>query len=303
MKYWLVNKHLANSENLVEGIVLKAYSGHYYVLDGNEVWECSLPGRFRREKQLVLPGDRVLLRPGDGHTGVVERVSPRRTVLARPAVANVDQAIIVFAVREPDPNPWLVDRFLISASTSGVEPLICFNKADLTEERQIEPVARYGKYYRLVVISAKTGEGLELLRQALVGKVSVFAGPSGVGKSTILNALHPGLALKTAELSAKLKRGRHTTRHVELIVLPGGGFVADTPGFSSLDLPCLKPEELSGYFPEMDDYLGKCQFNQCLHHREPGCAVKSAVESGLINKERYLRYLEFLEELRERRRY
>ncbi|VFU19096.1 GTPase involved in ribosome biogenesis [anaerobic digester metagenome] len=303
MENWLVSKLLTNSENLVEGIVLRGYSGHYYVHDGREEWECSLRGRFRREKQQTFVGDRVLLRPGHGYKGVIERMLPRSSLLVRPPVANVDQAIIVFAVREPDPNPWLLDRFLVLVSTSGVKPLICFNKVDLTKDGQVELVSRYREIYPLVVISAKTGEGLELLRQALGGKVSVFAGPSGVGKSTILNALHPGLALKTAELSAKLKRGRHTTRHVELIALPRGGFVADTPGFSSLDLPGIRPEELSGHFPEMDVYFGKCRFNQCLHHQEPDCAVKGAVESGLINKERYFQYLEFLKELKERRRY
>ena len=303
MKNWLVSKLLTNSENLVEGIVLRAYSGHYYVHDGEVEWECSLRGRFRLEKQQSLAGDRVLLKPGHGHTGVIERVLPRRTLLVRPPVANVDQAVIVFAVREPDPNPWLLDRFLILVSASGVRPLICFNKVDLTKDGQVDLVSRYKEVYSLVMISARTGEGLEFLRQALQGKVSVFAGPSGVGKSTILNALHPGLALKTAELSSKLKRGRHTTRHVELIALPRGGFVADTPGFSSLDLPDIKPEELSDHFPEMDAYFGKCHFNRCLHDKEPGCAVKSAVESGFINKERYLRYLEFLKELKERRRY
>ena len=302
-KNWLVNKLLTNSENLIEGVVLRAYSGHYYVHDGKEEWECSLRGRFRHEKQQVLPGDRVVLRPGCGRFGVIEQVLPRRTTLVRPPVANVDQAVIVFAAREPDPNPGLMDRFLIMASINGVDPLICFNKADLTKDGQIDLISRYRENYRVVVTSAKTGEGLDLLREALQGKVSVFAGPSGVGKSTILNALHPALSLKTAELSLKLKRGRHTTRHVELIALPQGGLVADTPGFSSLDLPDLKPEELPGHFPEIDVYLGKCYFNRCLHDREPGCAVKSAVESGQIDQARYLQYLGFLKELRERRRY
>lgn len=170
MENWLVSKLLTNSENLVEGIVLRGYSGHYYVHDGREEWECSLRGRFRREKQQTFVGDRVLLRPGHGYKGVIERMLPRSSLLVRPPVANVDQAIIVFAVREPDPNPWLLDRFLVLVSTSGVKPLICFNKVDLTKDGQVELVSRYREIYPLVVISAKTGEGLELLRQALGGK-------------------------------------------------------------------------------------------------------------------------------------
>lgn len=283
--------------------MVRAYGGYYYVRDGREEWECSLRGRFRHEKQQVLVGDRVQLRPRHGHAGVIETVLPRRSALVRPPVANVDQAVIVFAVREPDPNPGLLERFLITAAMNDIEPLICFNKVDLTKDGQVELVSRYRESYRVAVTSAKTGEGLGRLREALRGRVSVFAGPSGVGKSTILNALLPDLKLKTGEISEKLKRGRHTTRHVELISLPEGGLVADTPGFSSLDLPDLKPEDLSEYFPEMDEYAARCYFTGCLHNKEPGCAVKEAVEKGRMEEARYRQYLEFLQELKERKRY
>ncbi len=294
---------MGSPDNLVEGLVIKAYGGFYYVHDGEIEWECSLRGRLRHEKQQVLVGDRVGLMPGAEHRGVVEKVLPRRSSLKRPAVANVDQAVIVFSLREPDPSPGLLERFLISAGLNQIEPLICFNKVDLTNEAQVELVSRYRKTYLVVVTSARTGEGLERLREALAGKISVFAGPSGVGKSSILNTLMPGLGLRTGEVSAKLKGGRHTTRHVQLISLPEGGFVADTPGFTSLDLPDIKPEQLAHFFPEISGCDQGCYFAGCLHFKEPGCAVREAVEAGRIGEVRYRQYLEFLEELMNRRRY
>lgn len=294
---------MTNGEALQEGVVTRAYGGYYFVHDGDGEWECSLRGRFRHEKQQVMVGDRVALRQRHGKAGVIEKVLPRVTVLIRPPVANVDQAVIVLAIREPDPNPGLLERFLVAASMNGVEPLICLNKLDLAVEGHLEFLDRYRGSYRLVATSAKTGQGLESLREELRDRVSVFAGPSGVGKSTILNALLPGLRLKTGEISEKLKRGKHTTRHVELIPLPEGGWVADSPGFSSLDLPDMRPEELIAYFPDLEEHTGNCQFTGCLHHKEPGCAVKEAVKEGLLMEGRYLQYREFLEELRSRRRY
>jgi len=294
---------LNNNSGIVEGIVIKAFGGFYYVIDGGKEWECSLRGHFRHEKQQVLVGDRVELTPRHGRAGVVEKVLPRSTVLVRPPVANVDQAVMVFALREPDPNPGLVDRFLIAASVNRIEPILCFNKSDLDVDTQLEFIARYGQSFRVLVTSAKTGEGLDQLREALRDRVSVFAGPSGVGKSTMLNALIPGLKLKTGTISDKTKRGKHTTRHVELITLPAGGLVVDTPGFSSLDLPDMKQVDLAGHFPEMAELQGECYFTGCLHDQEPDCAVKKAVESGVIQKSRHLQYLEFLGDLKGRKRF
>jgi ribosome biogenesis GTPase len=210
---------------------------------------------------------------------------------------------MVFALRQPDPNPGLIERFLIAATVDQIEPLLCFNKSDLDGDTRHEFISRYGEQFRLLVTSARTGEGLDQLRQELQGRVSVFAGPSGVGKSTLLNAIIPGLWLKTGTISDKTKRGKHTTRHVELISLPAGGLVVDTPGFSSLDLPDMKEEDLAGHFPEMAKYQGECYFTGCLHDQEPGCAVKKAVESGVIQQTRHLQYLEFLSDLKGRKRY
>ncbi|MDF9408150.1 MAG: putative ribosome biogenesis GTPase RsgA [Pelotomaculum sp. PtaB.Bin013] len=292
-----------SGQNLVQGIVRKAYSGYYYVYDGHCEWECSLRGRFRYEKQQVLVGDRVELAPTQDRVGVIVKILPRRSALFRPPIANVDQAIIIFSVRQPEPNPGLLDRFLITAIMNQIDPLICFNKIDLIKDYEFDLVSRYQGIYPVVVTSAVTGAGLDRLRGKLRGKVSVFAGPSGVGKSTILNAIMPELTLKTGAISEKLKRGKHTTRHVELIPLPEDGLVADTPGFSNLDLPDIKLEELARYFPEMEEYSGNCHFGGCLHDKEPGCAVKEAVELGGIEESRYRQYVEFLQELRGRRRY
>jgi ribosome biogenesis GTPase len=294
---------LNSLEHLVEGVVIKAFGGFFYVHDGLTARECTLRGRMRYKKQHVMVGDRVQIVPGQDGKGVVENVLPRRSALVRPAVANVDQAVIVFSLCDPEPNLGLLERFLIATMLNKIEPIICFNKVDLANESQIEIVSSYRINYNVVVVSAKTGEGLNLLRETLNDKITVFAGPSGVGKSTILNAIIPGLKLKTGEISVRLKSGKHTTRHTELIPLPEGGFVVDTPGFSNMDLPDLKPEDLAGFFPGIGDYPANCYFNGCLHYKEPGCTIKEAVEEGKIEGSRYQQYLEFLEQLLDRRRH
>ncbi|MDD4169079.1 MAG: ribosome small subunit-dependent GTPase A [Desulfotomaculaceae bacterium] len=290
-------------ESLRQGIVVKAYSGYYYVQDGCEEFVCSLRGRFRHEKQQVVVGDRVELALRSNRAGVIVKVLPRCSLLLRPTVANVEQAVIVFSVQQPEPDPGLLDRFLITTFINNIKPLIYFNKIDLAAGGIMELVSCYQSVYPVMLTSTITGTGLEELSESLRGKISVFAGPSGVGKSTILNAILPGIKLKTGVISEKLKRGKHTTRHVELIPLPEGGMVADTPGFSSLELPDLRPEDLSCCFPEMEQYRGQCYFTGCLHDREPDCAVKEAVGVGRIAEIRYQQYLRFLQELKGRRRY
>lgn len=290
---------------MIAGILLKGYSGFYYVYAEGRVWECSLRGRFRIKEQEFLPGDRVQILPGTGNKATIEKVEERRNSLVRPTIANVDQAFLVFALLSPRPDLNLLDRLLIQVSEVGIKPIIILNKVDQAEEQggtamsenAVPSLDYYKKLgYDLVKVSARTGQGIAEVREHLKGKVTVLAGPSGVGKSSLVNALEPGFELKTGEISRKMKRGRHTTRHVELMVC-GEGLIADTPGFSSLYLPKMKREELSFFFPEFADVPGKCRFTSCLHHKEPDCAVKAAVESGQIEKTRYEHYCLFLEEV------
>lgn len=287
---------------VIEGIIIKGYSGFYYVWDDTSLWECSLRGKFRIKKQTFLPGDRVTITPLDqvSKKAVIEQVLPRQTELLRPPVANVEQVIIVVSLDNPAPDYWLLDRLLIMAQWSLIKPVICFNKGDLldpeTRERLTKVYSQTG--FPVLLTSTKQGWGIDDLKEHLTHRISVFAGPSGVGKSSLLNALEKGLSLKTGEVSAKSLRGRHTTRHVELIRLASGGLLADTPGFSQVYLPQgLKREDLIGYYPDFLDYDNRCKFNTCLHRDEPNCAVKEAVNQGMLNKARYERYLTLLDEV------
>ncbi|OAT81410.1 ribosome small subunit-dependent GTPase A [Desulfotomaculum copahuensis] len=288
-----------------EGIIVKAYGGFFYVWENGQQRECVLRGRLRREKQPVLVGDRVSFTLRPENAGVIEQVLPRRTALVRPPVANVERAVITGAGRDPAPNPLLIDRFLIQAAAAGVLPLLCFNKMDLGPGEAAEQIAGYRLAgYTVLCTSAVTGDGIGELQAQLQTGISVLAGPSGVGKSSLLNALNPGWSLKTGAISRKLGRGKHTTRHVELLPLPGGGLVADTPGFSSLYLPELTREELAGFYPEIAWRQAACRFTGCLHVSEPGCAVKEAVAAGEIAPWRYENYQILLQEvLIQERRY
>ncbi len=288
-----------------EGVVVKAYSGFYYVEVNNELWACRLRGKFRLTKQNVLAGDRVRVKETGAREGVIEEIRPRISQLDRPPVANVDQAVVVFACADPDPQTELLDRMLVQAEAAGLVPVICFNKADLVDDETVVGLTRdYRKAgYAVLVTSAVYGRGIEAVKDKLEGHISVFAGPSGSGKSSLLNALHPGFGLKTGRVSEKIGRGRHTTRYAELLELAAGALVVDSPGFSSLYMPEINKQHLAEMFPEFLPYTDKCKFNGCLHRAEPGCAVKEAVEDGGISRQRYAHYLVFLDELiaRERR--
>ncbi len=289
---------------MLEGIITKGYSGFYYVQVQAELWECSLRGRFRVNTQDFLPGDRVRISPLKGNKGVIEQVLTRKNFLTRPAVANVDQAIIVLAARSPEPDLNLLDRIIIQVESAKIYPLILFNKADLLPPgAEPELLGIYSKIgYRILAVSAKTGRGIDELKELLREKISVVAGPSGTGKSTLLNRVQSGLELKTGEVSQKLRRGRHTTRHVELLPLDCGGLVADAPGFSSLNLPQIKREQLAAYFPEIDELAHACRFSSCLHWQEPECAVKAGLQQGTISPKRYENYITFLAEVIEHER-
>ena len=281
----------------MDGVIIKAYGGFYFVWLGGQVYPCAIRGKVRHLRGNVLVGDRVQVTLMSDGEAVIEDILPRSAELVRPPIANVDQAVIVFALSSPEPNTLLLDRFLVCAHVAGVTPVICFNKCDL----MIDKFDLAGVYEKAGLsvhwVSAITGAGITELNEILQGRISVFAGPSGVGKSSLLNVLQPGLALKTGEISNKLKRGKHTTRHVELIPLTKGGLVADTPGFSNLYLQSMPREELSTYFSEFAPFVEQCRFSGCLHYREPNCAVKEAVDYNAIPELRYRHYVVLLEEI------
>lgn len=292
---------------MVEGIIVKGIAGFYYVRTADGIYECKARGIFKKNKITPLVGDKVKINilSEEPKEGWIEEIQERAVELFRPAVANVDQAVIVFALKSPDPHLNLLDKILLLGEYAGLELTICFNKADL-----MKGDADYERYkaiyelagYNVIMTSTKTGEGIETVRNLLKDKISVFAGPSGVGKSSMLNVIQPGLQLKTGEVSEKIKRGKHTTRHTELIELEFGGWVVDTPGFTSLDLDFIDMAELADLFQEFREFEGHCRFNDCMHVNEPDCAVKAAIESGHIHQNRYDSYLYFYNGLIDSRR-
>ncbi|MDR2712713.1 MAG: ribosome small subunit-dependent GTPase A [Clostridiales bacterium] len=299
---------------LEKGIVLKGVGSFYQVLlaDG-DIKTCQLRGKLRKsETEGVYPGDYVKIsaaEAGVGGTmvveGMIDNVLPRINRLLRPKVANIDQVLIVLAALDPLPDYGLVDKLLVQAECFGIEPAICGNKIDLLNDEERRDFAAGLDTYRQIgypvfLFSSKTGEGFTdgRLITALKGKISVLAGASGVGKSSILNRLFPGLTLSTGDISNRLGRGKHTTRHVEMLVIDGGGLVADTPGFSLLDIPAgLTEQELGQYYPEFVAKSDQCRFDTCRHDKEPDCAIRDAVEAGEIDAGRYRRYLKILTEI------
>lgn len=285
------------------GIIVKGIGGFYYVAVPSGIYECTARGIFRKEDITPLPGDKVLISVIDEakKNGCIDEILPRKSLLTRPAVANVDQVIITVAVKLPDPDFLLVDKLLISAEKEGLNIALCINKIDLDEEgKHKEIVKAYSKTnYKLVLTSSKTGEGFDKLRKLLSGRINVLAGQSGVGKSTILNRLMNAKIMETGSVSNKIKRGRHTTRHAELIQLGKGGYIVDTPGFSSLQLSDIPSEELQIYYPEFSEYIGKCRFHGCSHIAEPDCSVKAALNEGVIDAGRYSRYSQLYSELKQ----
>ena len=277
---------------MTEGIIVKALSGFYYVRSGEELLACKARGRFRLDGTSPLVGDRVqcsVERPGVGR---IDRVEERRNWFIRPAVANIDALIFVAANTNPVTDPFLIDRVSVIAEDAGCELILCVNKTDLAPGDELQAIYTAAGY-PVILTSADTGRGVEELREAIRGKVCAFTGNSGVGKSSLLNRLAPGLSLKTAEVSEKLGRGKHTTRHVELFDLGEGSLLADTPGYASFELEMMKiipKEELAADFREFRPYLGECRFPDCAHRKEPGCAVTEALREGKIAPSRYRSY-------------
>lgn len=292
------------------GRIIKGIAGFYYVyVEGCGVYECKAKGVFRNRKVKPLVGDRVEIQVIDEteHKGNMEEILPRTSELIRPAVANVDQAMVIFAAAKPKPNLSLLDRFLISMEQKEIPSIICFNKIDEASEEELQRLKEIygGCGSGLLFISARYEQGVEEIRDLLRGKTTTVAGPSGVGKSTLINLLVPDAEMETGQISQKIDRGKHTTRHSELFRVEEDSYIFDTPGFSSLELMGLEKEELRYYFPEFAPYEGTCRFQGCVHGQEPGCAVKEAVEQRKINRERYESYRLLFGELqeKEKRRY
>lgn len=283
-----------------QGTIIKKFGGFYFVYSGQSVIRCTYRGKHRLDKNDVFPGDRVefqLLDETEDGRGVVEKVLPRDNLLMRPLVANVTQLVCVAAVKSPEPNYFLLDKLLVCSEVLNLATVICFNKTDIAPRESQAAAARYRQIgYPVILTSAKRGDGIEELKEGLARHLSVFAGQSGVGKSSLLNLIKPEAQMEVGEISSKLKAGRHTTKHVELFTLGNGAFVADTPGFSRIDVPSMVREEVSDYFPEIRELRPKCKFNTCLHKSEPGCAVTAALEAGKIDALRYRSYINLLNE-------
>lgn len=292
----------------MQGKILKGISGFYYVhVAGSGLYECRAKGLFRRQKVKPLTGDLVeiaVISESD-KTGNVEKILPRKNELFRPAVANIDMALVIFAAASPQPNLNLLDRFLILMQMQHMPVTICFNKMELVTEQQRTELSHIyeGCGYPVLYTSARQQEGIQALRETLSGKTVAASGPSGVGKSSLINLLQPQALMETGEISRKIERGRQTTRHTQLIHIEGNTYIMDTPGFSSLFLPEMEKEQLRQYYTEFADYEPQCRFQGCSHIHEPDCGVKEAIAAGAIHPVRYENYRLLYEELKNRRKY
>ena len=292
----------------MQGKIVKGIAGFYYVhVVESGVYECKAKGTFRKDKIRPLVGDNVEIDILDEKDmeGSITKILPRKNDLIRPAVANIDQALVVFAVTQPEPHFNLLDRFLVMMERKEIPTVLCFNKTDIAESPAITELKEIysGFGYPVIFTSAREEENISQLKELLKGKTTAIAGPSGVGKSSLINLLQSEVRMETGSISRKIARGKHTTRHSELIVLGEDSYIMDTPGFSSLYVNDFEKEELKYCFPEFEPYEGQCRFIGCDHIHEPDCAVKAAVEAGKINKVRYDDYTEMYRELKGRKRY
>lgn len=292
----------------MHGKIIRGIAGFYYVhVPKIGILECKAKGAFRNNKIKPLVGDNVDVEILDKEKmlGNISDILDRKNSIIRPSVANVDQAVVIFAASFPKPNLNLLDRFLLMMQTQKVPTAICFNKSDDINSEELEA---YAAHYantdcEVFCTSTVTGDGVKGFREHIIGKTTVLAGPSGVGKSSLMNVLFPEADMEIGAISEKIKRGKHTTRHSELFSLGDDTYVMDTPGFTSLRLPELEKEEIKDYYPEFDEYIGECRFQGCVHISEPDCAVKKAVEEKKISDIRYENYKKFYEEINNIRKY
>lgn len=290
----------------MRGLIVKGIGGFYYVQTENGLIEAKGRGVFKKDGITLCVGDEVDIEIIDEEKkkGVIEKIYHRKNTFIRPPIANVDVFIVVFAATSPEPNFPIIDKFLVNAEINGIEPIICINKKDLVSEEEIEKIkAIYNNVYNVVAVSTLSGDGLDQLLPLIKDKKVALAGPSGVGKSSILNELHPSANMETGEISKKTSRGKHTTRHVEIFQLEQGGLIFDTPGFTSFEMPEIEVSELKEYYPEFEKLHGQCKYDNCYHLKEPDCAVRKAVKAGDIHIIRYKAYLANIEELRSKSRY
>lgn len=293
----------------MQGKIIKGIAGFYYIYseEDGQIYECRARGVFRKDKITPLVGDNVLLDVIEAPkpTGNITKILPRKNDLLRPAVANVDQAMIMFAVVRPDPNYNLLDRFLVLMEQQKIPCLICFNKSDIATSGEREELRKSYEAcgFTVLFVSAQEQDGMEDARLLLRGKTTVTAGPSGVGKSTMINYFCPDAHMEVGEISAKIQKGRHTTRHSEIFALGENTYLVDTPGFTSLLLPKIEKEELKGFYPEFIPFAGNCKFRECVHINEPVCGVKEALKQEKISELRYRNYQVLYEELKAAKKY
>lgn len=290
------------------GKIIRGIAGFYYVhTAGNGIYECKAKGVFRKNKEKPLVGDDVLIDVlnAEEKTGNVSEILPRKNDLIRPAVANVDQALVIFAANHPKPNFNLLDRFLLMMGQKEIPTVICFNKIDLVTEEEKEQLKKIYENtgHKIFFISAAKHQGIDVVKECLHGKTTTVAGPSGVGKSSLINLMQSDIKMETGSISEKIQRGKHTTRHSELITLDECSYILDTPGFSSLAVFGLEKEDIKWYYPEFEPLQDKCRFLGCNHIHEPACAVKDAVENGTISSVRYENYKLLFDECSNRKKY